>query len=75
MRERIDNLLKTNGGWLALVDRAQSQPDRIVRYQQARQRLDALTAADLQALAKRYLAPDQAVVALVLPEGAEAPAR
>lgn len=75
MRERIDNLLKTNGGWLALVDRAQSQPDRIVRYQQARQRLDALTPADLQALARRYLAPDQAVVALVLPEGAPAPAR
>ena len=37
--------------------------------------LDALTAADLQALARRYLAPDQAVVALVLPEGAPAPAR
>ena len=75
MRERIDNLLKTNAGWLALVDRAQSQPDRIDRFQQARQRLDALTPADLQALAKRYLAPDQAVVALVLPEGTSAPAR
>ncbi len=75
MRERIDNLLKTNSGWLALIDRAQSQPDRLDRFLTARQRLDALTAADLQALAQRYLAPDQAVVALVLPEAAEAPAR
>ena len=75
MRERLANLLKTNGGWLALVSRASSQPDRIARFQQARARLDALTAADLQALAKRYLAPDQAVTVLVLPEGAPAPAQ
>ena len=75
MRERIANLLKTNAGWLALTDRAQSQPDRIERYQQARARLDALTGADLQALAKRYLALDKAVVALVLPEGAPAPVK
>jgi zinc protease len=75
MRERLDNLLKTNSGWLALTERAQSQPDRIERYQKARERLDALTGADLQALAKRYLAPDQAVVALVLPQRAATPAR
>ncbi|WP_298191300.1 pitrilysin family protein [Novosphingobium sp.] len=75
MRERLDNLLKTNAGWLALTERAQSQPDRIARYQQARARLDALTGADLQALARRFLAPDQAVIALVLPEGAPAPER
>lgn len=73
MRERLDNLLKTNAGWLALTERAQSQPDRIERFQQARARLDAISGADLQALAKRYLAPDQAVIALVLPEGAPAP--
>ncbi len=75
MRERLDNLLKTNAGWLALTERAASQPERLERYFKARQRLDALTAADLQALARRYLAPDQAVVALVLPEGAPTPAR
>ncbi|KUR70136.1 peptidase M16 [Novosphingobium fuchskuhlense] len=75
MRERLDNLLKTNGGWLALAERAQSQPDRIERFLKARTRLDALTGADLQTLARRYLTPDQAVVALVLPEGAPAPAR
>ncbi|OYU34570.1 M16 family metallopeptidase [Novosphingobium sp. PASSN1] len=73
MRERLANLLKTNAGWLALTERAGSQPDRIARFQQARARLDALSGADLQALAQRYLAPDQAVIALVLPEGAAAP--
>ncbi|WP_421849113.1 M16 family metallopeptidase [Novosphingobium sp.] len=73
MRERLANMLKTNAGWLALTERAQSQPDRIERYQKARERLDAVTPADLQALARRYLAPDQAVIALVLPEGAPAP--
>ena len=75
MRERLDNLLKTNAGWLALIEHAQSRPDRIDRFLEARQRLDALTGADLQALAKRYLAPDQAVVALVLPESAQEPAK
>lgn len=75
LRERLDNMLKTNGGWLVLTERAQSQPDRIDRFLAARQRLEALTAADLQALAKRYLAIDKAVVALVLPEGAPAPPR
>ena len=73
MRERLANLLKTNAGWLALIERAQSLPDRMERFKQARARLDALTGADLQALAKRYLAPDQAVIALVLPEGEAAP--
>lgn len=73
MRERLANLLKTNAGWLALTERAQSQPDRIERFQKARERLDALTGADLQALAQRYLKLDQAVVALVLPEGAAVP--
>ena len=75
MRERLDNLLKTNRGWLALIERAQSQPDRIDRYRKARARLDALTGADLQAMAKRYLALDKALVALVFPEGAAQPVR
>lgn len=72
MRERLDNLLKTNGGWLALIERAQSQPTRLDRYRQARARLDALTGADVQAMAKRYLAPEKAVIALVLPDSSPA---
>jgi zinc protease len=73
MLERIDNSLKTNGGWSALAERAQTQPDRLARARSARARLEKLTAADLQAIARRYLSPDKAVQVLVLPEGAAAP--
>lgn len=75
MLERIDNSLKTNGGWSALAERAQTQPDRLARAKSARARLEKLTAADLQAIARRYLAPEKAVQVLVLPEGATAPER
>jgi zinc protease len=73
MLERMANALKTNGGWSALVERAQTQPDRLARARSARTRLEKLTASDLQAMAQRYLAPDKAVQILVLPEGAPTP--
>ena len=73
MLERLDNALKGNGGWLALAARAQSRPDRIARFQAARARLTALTAADVQAAAKAWLAPAKAVTVLVLPDGVPAP--
>lgn len=73
MLEDLDNALKSNARWLSIVDRAQSEPDQIERYLKARQWLSAITAADLQALARRYLAPDRAVQIVVLPEGAAAP--
>lgn len=75
MLETLDNALKSNAGWLSLVDRAQSEADRIDRYLKARERLSALSAADVQALARRYLDPAKAVQVVVLPEGAEAPAK
>jgi zinc protease len=73
MLETLDNALKTNAGWLSLVDRAQSEADRIDRYLEAKARLSALTAADVQAMAQRYLDPAKAVQVVVLPEGADAP--
>ena len=73
MLEAQDNALKTNGGWLSLVDRAQTEPEEIARYLAAKARLEAITAADVQALARRYLLPNDAVEVLVLPEGAAAP--
>lgn len=75
MLERIDNSLKTNGGWSALAERAQTRPDRLARAKSARARLEKLTAADLLTVARRYLASDKAVQVLVLPEGAPAPER
>ena len=72
--EFIDNLLKTNGGWLGLVDRAQTRPDRVERYLQARARIAAITPLQLQALARLYLVPGRGVEVLVLPEGVDPPA-
>ncbi|MEZ5742557.1 MAG: hypothetical protein R3D89_02185 [Sphingomonadaceae bacterium] len=68
MLEEVANALKTNRGWLSLVDRARTEPGRIDRYLNARERIDALTAQDVQAMAQRYLDPGAAVEILVLPE-------
>lgn len=69
MVEGLQNALKNNGGWMSLVDRAQSQADRIERYTHARDRLLALTPADVAAMARRYLDPAKGLEVLVLPEG------
>jgi len=69
--EAWENALKTNRGWLSLVDRAQSEADRIDRHLRAKERLLGVTSADVQALARRYLAKDSAVEITVLPEGVD----
>lgn len=70
--EAYDNLLKTNGGWMRLVDRAQSQPDRITRYAQGREVLEVLTPQEIQAVARQYLDPAERLEITALPkEGAE----
>ncbi len=71
MIEALDNALKTNGGWLTYVDRAQTEADRIDRHMKAKERLNTITAAQLQELARRYLTADGAVQVTVLPEGVE----
>ena len=68
--ERLDNLLKNNGGWMTLARRAQSEPEAIDRYLTAKARYEALTPADVQAMAARYLQPGQAVEIVVLPKAA-----
>lgn len=69
MVEQLHNALKTNAGWLSLVDRAQTQKERIDRYLEAADRLKSMTAADVQAMAQRYLNPAAGIEVLVLPEG------
>jgi zinc protease len=69
--EAFDNALKTNRSWLGLVDRAQTEADRIDRQLKARQRLEALDAQDVAAIARRYLAPDKGVEIDVLPVGVD----
>lgn len=66
--ESFDNALKTNQGWMTLVDRAQTEADRIERQVHARERLSAVTAADVQAAARKYLTAERAVEVTVLPE-------
>jgi len=73
MLEGLDNALKSNSGWMALADRAQTEPDRIERYVRAKERLEAITAGQLQALAQRYLTANGAVEIAVLPEGVDDP--
>ncbi len=70
--ETFENALKSNTGWLVLVDRAQTEPDRIERFVHGKERLQAITAKDLQAAASAYLTPAGAVEVTVLPEGVDA---
>lgn len=71
MLESLDNALKTNRSWLSLVDRAQTEPDRIDRLLHAAARLTPITPAEIRALAARYLDPAAAVEIDVLPATAK----
>jgi zinc protease len=76
--EYYDNALKSNDGWMALVDRAQTEPDQIERFQRAKALLAGLTAEDLRATAARWLKPGSQVEVLVLPRenvGAKTPVK
>lgn len=73
MLESLQNALKNNAGWLSLVDRAQTEASRIDRHEKSGGRLRALTPADVQTMARRYLTPGAGVEVLVLPEGVAVP--
>jgi zinc protease len=68
LAETYENLLKSNNGWLGLIDRAQSQPDRLQRYVDGRRLLGELTPEDIRDMAVRYLDPAQRLEIVVLPE-------
>lgn len=68
MLEAYDNALKTNAGWMTLVDRAQTEADDIARFVAGKEALSALTPADVQAIAARYLKPDERLEIDVLPK-------
>ena len=73
MLESYDNALKTNAGWMTFIDRAQTEPDDIARFTKSKAVLQAITPADLQAAARKYLTADGAVEVNVLPEGVPDP--
>ncbi len=70
--EGFANTLKSNDGWLMLVAEAQSNPERIARQLKAPDRVMAVTAADVQAAARRYLPDSGEVEVTVLPQSADA---
>jgi zinc protease len=61
MLERADRALRENGAWIGIVARAQTDPSRIQRLLGQRQRIAAITAAELQAAAVKYLTPQRLV--------------
>jgi len=66
--ESYDNALKDLGGWLGLAARAQSQPDRLTRWQTAPALIRAITPESLQQTAQTYLGSAVPVEVLVVPE-------
>lgn len=71
LEEDYDNILKGLGGWMSLASRAQSEPERIARFLAYPDVLAETRPEDIQALALTYLAPEEAVEFLVLPEQSE----
>ncbi|MFB0613169.1 M16 family metallopeptidase [Aurantiacibacter poecillastricola] len=65
--EAYDNALDTNGGWMNLVDRAQTEPERIERFLVGEDRLRAITPTEVQAMAQSYLDPVERLEVVVLP--------
>lgn len=68
MRANYERAETQNAGWLGLVAEAQSNPTLLDRRRQRRAVLDAITPADLQAAAQRYLTDEAPVEIRVLPE-------
>jgi len=66
--EGFANTLKSNSGWLMLVAEAQSNPERIARQLKAPDRAMAVTAADVQAAARRYITDGGEVEVTALPQ-------
>jgi zinc protease len=64
--ERIDRQERENAYWLAIIDEAQTDPDRISRHRKRKAVYAAITPGELQKLARQYLAPDKALVVKVV---------
>ena len=67
MVEAYANALNSNGGWMTLVDRAQSETERLDRFVAGRAMLESLTPEDVHAAAEQYLDPEQRLELVVLP--------
>ena len=59
--EKIRKARRENGNWSAIVDEAQSEPDRLDRFRGAEDRYRAVTADEIRLTAREYLAPGTAL--------------
>jgi zinc protease len=57
--EKADHQLRDNGYWLAALEKAQSEPERLDRIREKKKLLQSITTADLQKLAQKYLQPSR----------------
>lgn len=62
---------KLNSGWIDAASLAQSWPERLDRRRQREAVLRAITPADIQSAAKRYLVDSKSAVIRVVPQPAK----
>jgi zinc protease len=68
IRSDFEQAENQNGGWIAFVAEAQSDPSLLDRRRNWRATLDGITPADVQAAARRYLSGGVPVELRVMPE-------
>ena len=66
--EDYRNALKTLSGWMNLVRRIQSEPERVGRWLAVPERLERIGAQEIGATAERWLDPVGALEIVVLPK-------
>jgi zinc protease len=69
--ERIIRARRENSRWLGLLDEAQSSPKDLDDYRNAEAVLKAITPADIQALAKKYMVAKDALRVKIIPRSAK----
>ena len=70
--ERLAKAPRENGSWIGLASEAQSAPERLDRYRTAPAVFGAITAAELQAAARRWLDPATPLTIRIVPENTPA---
>lgn len=73
LSEQIIRASSGNVFWMFETEGATRDPRRFAALQNYLRDLNSVTAADIQTLARTYLAPDRAIPILILPQGAPTP--
>ena len=67
--EAFDNRLKSLASWMAVADRAQTEPERLERFDAWPGAVSAVTAAQVSAAARKWLVDSRPVEIVVVPAG------